>query len=457
MRTFVQKRKPALQTKSACFTKPGRPHLGQSHEVRLILYPRRILLPSPSPLQVQPKLTVSAPGDRYEQEADRVAQQVMRMPDSQLQRACACGGGCSKCQAEQLSHQPQDLQNRRVPKNDAGETVAPPIAHKVLRSPGQPLHAKARAIMEPRFRYDFSKVRVHTDARSAESARAVNALAYTVGQQIVFGAGQYAPETSIGQHLLAHELTHVVQQAAADRSSLLQAKPLANPTEDPADPRFRRVPPGRGAYSPIEYREWQRRHPKYVRNASRTKREPQWFWDRGYFYMGRGGPAAAAETYEGIWWEVWLSNTGDGKELRLWHYWKEPSKKPPKHEHRERTQETPIPFEVADIRASIESIIKDNKHMDDLYSWLKNHKSDPQYAERYKAVEEWSLGWPYHSDDGPSFRQILEEEILDYMEGMPDEELPLLQRELERLQKLDQWRLDFYSRLNKLNYPSAPQ
>lgn len=100
--------------------------------------------------------------------------------------------------------------------------MAPPLIHEVLRSPGQPLDAKTRAFMEPRFGHDFSKVRIHTDRRSAESAQAINALAYTVGQRIVFGAGQYNPETSVGQHLLAHELTHTVQQ---NNSQLRRQRP----------------------------------------------------------------------------------------------------------------------------------------------------------------------------------------------------------------------------------------
>ncbi|MGH9508475.1 MAG: eCIS core domain-containing protein [Terriglobales bacterium] len=92
--------------------------------------------------------------------------------------------------------------------------------HEVLGSPGQPLDPATRAFFEPRFGHDFSHVRVHTDAHAADSARAVNALAYTVGRNIAFGAGQYLPTTSVGKHLLAHELTHVVQQRV-DRSSVL--------------------------------------------------------------------------------------------------------------------------------------------------------------------------------------------------------------------------------------------
>jgi outer membrane protein OmpA-like peptidoglycan-associated protein len=83
----------------------------------------------------------------------------------------------------------------------------------VLRSPGQPLDAATRAVLEPRFGHDFSRIRIHTDAQAADSARAVNALAYTVGEDVVFGRGQYRPESSDGQRLIAHELAHTIQQA----------------------------------------------------------------------------------------------------------------------------------------------------------------------------------------------------------------------------------------------------
>jgi hypothetical protein len=87
----------------------------------------------------------------------------------------------------------------------------PPIVYEVLRSPGQPLDPATHAFMEPRFGRDFSHVRVHTDAKAVESAQALNALAYTAGQNVVFGPGQFAPRTFAGKRLLAHELTHVIQ------------------------------------------------------------------------------------------------------------------------------------------------------------------------------------------------------------------------------------------------------
>lgn len=89
----------------------------------------------------------------------------------------------------------------------------PSIIKEVLRSPGHALDAKTRAFMEQRFNYNFSGVRVHTDSPASQSAKAVNALAYTVGNNIVFSAGQYDPTSSRGRQLVAHELSHVVQQS----------------------------------------------------------------------------------------------------------------------------------------------------------------------------------------------------------------------------------------------------
>jgi hypothetical protein len=138
-----------------------------------------------------------------------------------LQRKCACGqhtsggGECAECKKKRL-------QRRAGDGVDPG--YVPGVVHDVLRSPGHPLDQQARAVIEPHFGQDFSRVRVHTDAKAADSARSVNALAYTVGQNVVFGAGQYAPGTAAGQRLLAHELTHVVQQkfGTASGSSLIR-------------------------------------------------------------------------------------------------------------------------------------------------------------------------------------------------------------------------------------------
>src|SRR5438132_1615607 len=134
-----------------------------------------------------------------------------------LQRKCACGQHTiTGEECEECRQKPEGMMQRAA-VSSAPVNAVPPIVHDVLSSSGQPLDAGTRAFMEPRFGHDFSQVRVHTDERAAESARAVNALAYTVGRDVVFGTGQYTPGTSEGRKLMAHELTHVVQQDAQSR------------------------------------------------------------------------------------------------------------------------------------------------------------------------------------------------------------------------------------------------
>jgi hypothetical protein len=127
-----------------------------------------------------------------------------------LQRKCACGqhtaggGECEECKKKRLQRQEgRGVEPERIP----------PIVNEVLQSPGAPLSQQVRTQMESRFGQDFSQVRVHTDDRAARSAQAVNALAYTVGQNVVFSAGQYEPTSESGRRLLAHELTHTRQQS----------------------------------------------------------------------------------------------------------------------------------------------------------------------------------------------------------------------------------------------------
>ncbi len=218
--------------------------------------------------------------------------------DGMLQRQCACGthmiagGECAACSEERG----RTLQRSAIGNHGANvhDNAVPPIVNEVLRSPGQPLDTDTRTFFEPRLGHDFSTipthtvglspapasltaghpadqfevnadavaekvtgmppaspeagydlghVRIHTDERAAESARAVNALAYTVGSQIVFDTGQFAPETNAGRHLLAHELTHVLQQDLFARGggfdnsgTLLQRQPAPAPTPAPAGP-----------------------------------------------------------------------------------------------------------------------------------------------------------------------------------------------------------------------------
>jgi hypothetical protein len=129
-----------------------------------------------------------------------------------LQRQCACGQHTIAGNECETCRQVHEGTLQRTAVSSAPVNDRPPLGYDVLSLPGQPLDAETRTFMEPRFGHDFSQVRVHTDAQAAESAQAVNALAYTVGRDVVFGSGQYLPRTGAGKELLAHELTHVVQQ-----------------------------------------------------------------------------------------------------------------------------------------------------------------------------------------------------------------------------------------------------
>jgi hypothetical protein len=128
-----------------------------------------------------------------------------------LQRKRACygpdgpSGHYDTCGRKKLQRRAENLDPPSV-------SEVPAIVHEVIGSPGQPLDSRARAFMEPRFGHDFGRVRVHYDEKSAMSAQAVDASAYTVGHHVVFNAGRYRPATTDGLGLLAHELTHVVQQ-----------------------------------------------------------------------------------------------------------------------------------------------------------------------------------------------------------------------------------------------------
>lgn len=155
------------------------------------------------------KLPLRQPGDPAEQQAEQTATQIMRMPPPVALPPGAPGDGLPAASAAPAPLPPLA---RKVDSGNPRNTV-PPLVQQVLASPGKPLAASERAFMEPRFGHDFSQIRVHTDERASASARSVNALAYTVGRDIVFKQGQYAPGSGTGRQLLAHELTHTLQPA----------------------------------------------------------------------------------------------------------------------------------------------------------------------------------------------------------------------------------------------------
>lgn len=175
---------------------------------------------------LQPKLVVGAPDDVYEQEADRVAEQVMRMPEPAVQRESELEEEEELLQPKALSDQGSPAVQRQALPEEEEELIQPKAAESVSEVPpsltedlarikggGQPLDPQSRAYFEPRFGVDFGAVRIHADASAAAAAQALRAQAFTLGRHIVFGEGRYGPDSAPGKRLLAHELTHVLQQA----------------------------------------------------------------------------------------------------------------------------------------------------------------------------------------------------------------------------------------------------
>lgn len=226
----------------------------------------------------QPKLAISRPADPLEQEADQVADQVMRSHAAAPAAPCACAAGgemCEECQhksdgavarkadgansdplgalqrkcscegmasgggeSEAFSEEPvQAASAIPIQRSTAGSSrlsEPTPMIDRALQSPGSQLDSTTQDFMESRFRDDFSAVQIHTDEYAARSAEAINAVAYTAGNHVVFARGQYSPDSDAGRHLLAHELTHVVQQRSAMIGPSLQRQ--NPPTEETAPP-----------------------------------------------------------------------------------------------------------------------------------------------------------------------------------------------------------------------------
>jgi len=171
----------------------------------------------PTTPHVQPSLRVNTPGDLYEQEADRMADMVMRSPADSDEMAAPSNG------PDMPSYYVQ-----RAPSG-MGVPVSPQVEGNISRMQGggQPLPASERSFFEGRFGHDFSKIRIHADDHAAETAQSLDARAFTVGNDIAFDAGEYQPGTESGRHLLAHELTHTVQQEGAQQ---IQRQPAGGNT-----------------------------------------------------------------------------------------------------------------------------------------------------------------------------------------------------------------------------------
>jgi hypothetical protein len=167
-----------------------------------------------TPLFFQPKLTINQPNDIYEQEADAMANKVMRMTGNESSKQPFFKPAVSSIQRKCAHCEEEGKKMQRKEKNNEESAADTELENYVstLGDGGKPLSKEVRDFYEPRFGYDFNSVKIHTDSIAAKSAQSVNALAYTSGNNIVFNNGQYSPTTDSGKKLLGHELTHVIQQ-----------------------------------------------------------------------------------------------------------------------------------------------------------------------------------------------------------------------------------------------------
>lgn len=293
---------------------------------------------------IQAKLKVSEPGDIYEQEADRVAEQVTRMPEPVIQRqeekeeekvqtkplASQITPLLQRQSEEEEKEEEEQVQAKFAPgitavqrqaeeeekKKDEEETVqtqrvsdqSPVVAPRfeaslnAIRSGGQPLPESARSFFEPRFGADFSQVHVHTDAAAADLARSVNAKAFTIGRDIVFNAGHYPPGGQEGRHLLAHELTHAVQQLGLEGSRVGQRAENRGLTSIPA------------TISPPIQRKKTLSPPTKQSSSASAKKQRQFFIDRlipalGYVASQYDNLASKTEGLAVLYHKAWERHT----------------------------------------------------------------------------------------------------------------------------------------------------
>ena len=188
---------------------------------------------------IRAKLAISSPDDPDEKEADRVAENIMRSSEDHVSAGAPCPCMLSGREMCEECRQKQGVVQRRASRG--GRFSAVPANIDVIRnSSGQPLESSSRQFFEPAFGQGLGHIRIHTGTEAAASARSIDALAYTAGNHIVFGAGHYAPDSSVGRRLLAHELTHTLQQQRGRAFIQRQAAPdggAPNPLPVPGGPQ----------------------------------------------------------------------------------------------------------------------------------------------------------------------------------------------------------------------------
>ena len=228
---------------------------------------------------------------------------------------------CIECKKEEEQlHRKQVSSFIQRKESAAGVEDDNTISYKIDSSKGNGsrMDEGAKTFMQDRFGIDFTNVKIHTGNEASQLNRQLNAKAFTVGNDIYFNERQYNPSSGEGKHLLAHELTHVIQQKG--QALLIQKRAGDSRCDFSADDEnYHRVPPGRGAFTESQYTSWQRRHPRSeFRFENRLSdnhpftQPPKWFWDRCFFYSG-----AIYGGFKDAIMEVWLSNVGNGIEYRV--------------------------------------------------------------------------------------------------------------------------------------------
>jgi len=175
------------------------------------------------------ELTVAAPENEYEQEADRVSDQVLHIPESRVQRQAECSGGTVTCNEDGV------IQSQATTTGSASSIQKTPSGFSsrlaVQKNGGTSLPASSRAYFEPRFEHDFSQVRIHDGPEAAELSQDINARAFTMDRHIFFAPNQFRPGQARGNRLLAHELTHVVQQSKRGTHAVYREPDTASPAK----------------------------------------------------------------------------------------------------------------------------------------------------------------------------------------------------------------------------------
>jgi hypothetical protein len=191
-----------------------------------------------APAVIQPKLTINQPNDPYEQEADRIANWVMNMPDSNMPGQLRSASTIQRKDAAYAAEEENENTITRKTTGNGGFEASPSLSNQLKQTKGNgtPLSATTRNTMENAFQTDFSRVRVHTDVQAAEMSQGIHARAFTHGQDIYFNRGEFSPETYEGKKLLAHELTHTLQQGGKIGMKIIQR--ASEGEEQPGNPRF---------------------------------------------------------------------------------------------------------------------------------------------------------------------------------------------------------------------------